>query len=144
MSESSPAQPLRVYAYTALYAAHDLERDLQCIAAASSRNNPSRGITGALVYDRGRFVQVVEGPEEAIALLVSRIRKDPRIADWKLLFDRPTLDRSMQAWSMQVLRTDTHDGLHQETLEAFRDQYVRAFRVDAEGFIRLLIALIQS
>lgn len=144
MNEASAPHPLRVYAYTALYAAHDLERDLQRIAAASTRNNPANGITGALVYDRGRFVQVVEGPEEAIASLVQRISLDPRIADWTVLFDRPTLGRSMQAWSMQVLRTDTHDGLHQETLEAFRDQYVRAFRVDAEGFLRLLVALIQA
>lgn len=144
MNEASAPQPLRVYAYTALYAALDLERDLQAIAAASTRNNPSSGITGALVYDRGRFVQVVEGPEVAIARLVTRIRTDPRIADWTLLFDRPTLHRSMQEWSMQVLRTDTHSSLHQETLEAFRDQYVRAFQVDAEGFLRLLVALLKS
>ncbi len=144
MSQTSDPQTLRVYGYTALYTGHDVEHDLHAIGVVSTRNNLANGVTGALVYDRGRFVQVVEGPKDAIARLVTRVQADTRVADWQLLFDLPTPRRSMQDWSLQVLRVDAHPYLHQGTLEAFRDQYLRAFRVDAEGFLLLLRALMQS
>jgi hypothetical protein len=144
MNGPSQPSPLRVYAYTALYAGSDLERDLEAIAAVSRKNNVGQGVTGALIFDRGRFIQVVEGPPDYIGELVGRIRLDTRIAEWTPLFDQPTFHRSMVDWSMQVLRTDARPGLPQATLEAFRTQYLRAFKVDAVGFLHLLVALIQS
>ncbi len=136
--------PLRLLAYTASYIGSDLPADLAAIREASTRNNPAAGITGALVYDRGRFIQAVEGPAEGIERLLERVTRDTRAADMTVLFDATTPTRSLQEWSMRVFRVDTADAVDPATLAAFRDAYVRNFRPDAAGFLDLFRALVTT
>jgi hypothetical protein len=135
-------QPLRLVAYSGAYAGDDLEADLGQIQQASNRNNVAAGITGALLYDRGRFVQVVEGPHDAIGMLLGRLQSDPRIRDWHTLIDSDTGHRSCDGWALRVLRTDSRDMVDQGKLDAFRDMYLRTFKADAAGFIQLFTALL--
>ena len=109
--------PLRMHGYTARYTGRDIATDLAAIARVSHARNPRHGITGALVYDAGRFVQMLEGPEGEIDALMARIRHDPRCDDVVTLYDHPIEARSMGAWAMLMLRTDGH---RQERLDAFR------------------------
>lgn len=51
---------------------------LQRILAESRRNNAAAGITGILLVGGKRFLQVLEGPEDAVRALYQRIRSDPR------------------------------------------------------------------
>lgn len=52
--------------------------DLDDLLAQAQQKNAAAGITGALVYVDGCFLQVLEGPEEPVQRLMDRIRRDPR------------------------------------------------------------------
>ena len=52
--------------------------DLEGILVHARRDNARRGITGALVYVDGVFVQVLEGEKDAVLGLMDSIRRDPR------------------------------------------------------------------
>lgn len=135
---------LRLFAYTLLYTGDCIESDLQDIAAKASRNNPRDGITGVLLFDAGRFIQVVEGPEESIDRLVNRIGRDPRGTEMHILFDQRILARSMEQWDMWVGRLGGHDPIDTDEIERFRRMYERSLRLEAHGFIYLLLKLIEG
>ena len=52
--------------------------DLQAIAEVSGPRNASADITGILVMDAGRILQVLEGRRNAVVNLFERISDDPR------------------------------------------------------------------
>jgi hypothetical protein len=56
------------------------EAELAEILRVARQNNQRKGITGALILyeEKGRFAQVLEGPEETVKALISSIKKDPR------------------------------------------------------------------
>ncbi|KPP81137.1 MAG: hypothetical protein HLUCCA04_09105 [Oceanicaulis sp. HLUCCA04] len=102
------------------------------IISACERNNTPAGITGILIHDRGRFIQLLEGPEEAINRLFERIRSDTRHTRVALLLHEPCSRRVTPDWSMVFvnagdasLRDDEEchwQGLDRETLLARVEQ----------------------
>lgn len=52
--------------------------DLETILTISRRNNAAVGVTGLLVAGGRRFLQVLEGSEDAIERVFQRIRQDNR------------------------------------------------------------------
>ena len=62
---------LEIYAYTSLYAGppDQLASVMEWIRSVSAVRNVELGITGALVHDRGRFLQVLEGERASIDTL---------------------------------------------------------------------------
>jgi len=131
--------PLRLHGYTARYTGHDIATDLAAIARVSHARNPRHGITGALVYDAGRFVQMLEGPEGEIDALMARIRHDPRCAEIVTLYDHAIEARSMGAWAMLMLRTDAQ---REERLETFRSACRGEQRPPSDAFVAQLRGLI--
>lgn len=142
--ETGQAGALRLLGYTASYAGADLAADLRDISERAARNNPRDAVTGALLFDAGRFIQVIEGPTDRIEALLGRIRRDPRVGDLHLLFDAPMSGRSMDAWALWVGRTDGGQPIAEDELERFRDMYLRGFRLEALGFVTVLRALIEG
>jgi hypothetical protein len=136
--------PLRLVAYTAQYLGEDIARDLEDIRARASRNNARDGLTGALVFDRGRFVQVVEGPHGAVERVLARIGADPRSGPLEVLMDLEVTHRSMAEWSMWTGHLDPGGGLSDEELRRVRDAFLRGFRADATGFVLVLRGLIEA
>lgn len=140
MSASEP--PLGFFAYTALWTGTDLASDLREIGQEAMRNNTRDDVTGVLIFDRGRFIQAVEGPAEALLRLRGRIQNDPRCSDLEVLFDQTVRERSMRDWTLKMLRLDDRPGIDPEAIKRFRNAYERGFAPDAEGFATLLVALI--
>lgn len=69
------------------------------VVAAARRNNPTLGITGALLFDGERFCQLIEGEEPAVRTLMDTILRDPRHTDVKPLFaGRSPNGRITQRW----------------------------------------------
>lgn len=136
------APTLRLVVYRAPYAGLDLVHDLAAIRDSSYRNNPGAAITGALVYDRGQFIQALEGPADSVEALLERVRVDRRAGGMDVLIDTSTPMRSLEAWTMQILRVDALPAVEASSLGAFRDAYLRNFRPDAAGFIDLLRSLV--
>ncbi|RPD44882.1 BLUF domain-containing protein [Hymenobacter sediminis] len=69
----------------------------------SRRNNQLAGITGVLLYDGSRFMQVLEGPEEAVHAIFSRIEVDCRHTGVQVLADGPSTHRQFPGWSMGLV-----------------------------------------
>jgi hypothetical protein len=86
-------------------AAAEVER----ILAASRRNNPPLGVTGALIFSRGAFGQLLEGPPAAVERLFERIQLDPRHRKVTMLDVSRTSRREFPHWSMAYV--GARDGL---------------------------------
>jgi hypothetical protein len=64
------------------------------------RNNGRDDITGILLYRDGNFMQTIEGPEQAISQLHSRLEADPRHTGVSVLLTGEREDRRFDGWSM--------------------------------------------
>ena len=74
--------------------------EVKRILASAHRNNPDKGITGALLYSGGWFCQVVEGTEDALDELFETIQMDPRHKQVTVLHFEPIESRSFDEWAM--------------------------------------------
>jgi Sensors of blue-light using FAD len=73
---------------------------LASIMDAASRRNSIDEITGCLGHSRDWFLQVIEGPEAAVAQTYIRIGRDTRHSDVRTLLTREIRNRSFPEWSM--------------------------------------------
>jgi hypothetical protein len=62
--------------------------------------NERAGITGHLVYDDGKFVQCIEGPQHAVDALWAKIQQDERHHSIALLQRSEVQHRQFPQWSM--------------------------------------------
>lgn len=86
--------------YTSRARADFDERLLHDILRQASAANPGRGITGALCFSQGIFLQVLEGGRDAVNRLYGRILADPRHTDVVLLSYAEIGERRFAQWSM--------------------------------------------
>lgn len=70
------------------------------ILSSARRNNPLLGITGALFCRHDIYLQMIEGPADAIDMLYARIEADDRHFDVRLLLTEAMGERLFPAWSM--------------------------------------------
>lgn len=70
------------------------------------RHNPQVGVTGLLLYCNGCFMQVLEGPVDAVEALYKRIAKDPRHRSLIQLSMEPISERDFGNWSMAYAMAD--------------------------------------
>jgi hypothetical protein len=73
---------------------------LDDILSRSRHNNERRDVTGALVIDGDRIIQVLEGAPEVLQPLYDLIARDPRHADVTVLLRREVEARQFPHWSM--------------------------------------------
>ena len=73
---------------------------LAVILSTARRNNPQRGITGALICRHDVYLQLIEGPSDSIEALYSRILKDDRHLNVRLLLQEEMNKRLFPAWAM--------------------------------------------
>lgn len=75
---------------------------LDDILTVSRRNNARDGVTGALICRADLYLQLIEGPEAAIAATYKRIAADAdRHVDVQPLVSRPISDRLFPKWAMR-------------------------------------------
>lgn len=77
------------------------------IITTSARNNPSRAVTGFLIYHQRRFLQLVEGERAALDGLLEVLRRDPRHHDLTVHYREPALERCFPNWRMRRLDSST-------------------------------------
>ena len=76
------------------------EQGLQSILEAARRNNTKVGVTGLLVAGGRRFLQALEGPDQAVLETYARIQADQRHFALVLLSCRTVEERAFGDWSM--------------------------------------------
>lgn len=96
-----------VYASRATFAptrgASSIDIAVARILTVSRRNNPSRGLVGALYYSNGFFFQCLQGPGEALDTLCAQLSSDPRHRDIKILQRKPITAPTFSQWEMKYV-----------------------------------------
>ena len=82
---------------------------IQEILAASRRNNPKVGVTGALMFNTGCFAQVLEGPRDGVEFTFERIQRDQRHGSVTILEFAPASERRFKQWSMAFVGATVTD-----------------------------------
>ena len=91
---------LQELVYTSLSDIHADPDDVKDILTASEKNNKRLEITGLLLYDGERYIQILEGDPEKVDDLFGKIKADSRHVDIELLHKGPITGRSFQNWRM--------------------------------------------
>ena len=94
---------------------------LAALLAQSRDSNSRAGITGMLLYRRGRFIQFLEGGEQPVRDLVSVIRSDPRHTRMRVLLEDVLADRRFPEWTMGYEPTSFDDGMPAGFRDSFDD-----------------------
>jgi Sensors of blue-light using FAD len=76
------------------------QEELVAILKKSKANNAKSGVTGALCFSEGVFMQVLEGGRNAVNQLYTRIAVDARHRDVVLLSYDEIEERRFAGWSM--------------------------------------------
>ena len=81
------------------------QAELDRILEVSRKNNPSRDITGLLVFANGVFIQVLEGPSSEVTNLFETICDDTRHQEVAMLGEYIGQERIFSKWSMGFLQS---------------------------------------
>lgn len=98
---------LRSLTYTSLARLDLDEDDLARIHESARHLNALDGITGLLVFNGTRFLQIVEGTSEALDDLIDRLRRDDRHSAVEIRDDRKVERKSFLDWSMELIRVNS-------------------------------------
>jgi hypothetical protein len=109
--------------YASRATAHVDHTELVAITAQSAADNTRRGVTGALLFCGGYFLQMLEGDESTVRKLYARIAGDPRHADVQLLAAHEVAARAFPNWGMC--------GWHEQQLASELDPARVASLIDA-------------
>ena len=116
----------------------DMEQVIGEIVEASSRNNRLCRVSGLLLFHRGWFLQVLEGPLEAVDDTFDRIRRDPRHTDIRTVADLPIAARAFGDWTMSAESLSEVAG--EELLQLGLDQDFDPAALDPSSAVSLLLA----
>lgn len=122
----------------------DCQTDLKDILDTARENNPKHDITGVLFYDKGQFIQVLEGEKEVIERLLSTIKEDERHDEVEILMDHQIKDRELDQWNMKAFDLSSTSETDWSLLKEFRNIYLQNFKVSATQIIKLLQRFIQD
>jgi hypothetical protein len=117
------------------------DEDLDSLLSQSREKNARLDITGLLLYSRGTFMQILEGPKQAVLDVLEKIKADPRHRGMIVLIQKEQVSREFDGWSMGFKRLDTDA----EPPEAFSDDWElpfssEEFLVDPSRALRLLLS----
>lgn len=76
------------------------------IVMVSKAQNPLHDITGVLFFTRGKFLQVIEGPEAELRQLMRNIEADRRHVNVQYVIDTPVQKRGFPQWNMDFFALD--------------------------------------
>ncbi len=83
---------------------------LRDIVKTSVANNARQDITGYLLFDGDHFLQILEGPDQAVRETYERIVKDPRHRDVEIMSESTVPERAFGAWAMGGHLRGSQDG----------------------------------
>jgi hypothetical protein len=106
-------------------ARHIGEDDVSDILAQSRENNLRLGLTGALLHQPGKYIQILEGPEAEVRAVYRKISLDPRHRSIHLVSSEPIETRQFAEWSMGF-RSLSSEAAKQ--LSGFGDFFARSSR----------------
>jgi hypothetical protein len=116
-------------AYVSVATSPMSDDDIAQILTRSRANNARDGITGALLYHGGRFIQIVEGDDEVVLSRFATIATDPRHRNVQKMREKTIGLRQFPQWTMGF-REANDDSVKQ--LDGFEDFFARTGRARLE------------
>ena len=98
---------LKILTYTSRARLDMSDSELGDVHRSALNLNALDGVTGILMFDGVRFLQLIEGAEDAVDNLVERLRRDPRHSDFEVRDERFVESRSFPDWSMNLVRVSS-------------------------------------
>jgi AcrR family transcriptional regulator len=93
---------LRCIVYCSTQSIPMTESALATLVARAAARNSNQAVTGQLIYMNPHFLQLLEGPEDAVEKLYSVIQQDPRHHNVRLLLRRDVAGRACPDWAMAI------------------------------------------
>jgi hypothetical protein len=78
------------------------EEELKQLLTTSVGNNKKLNITGMLLYVEGKFIQLLEGPEDNVRELYATIVDDDRHTKVSTIMEGPSSERIFPDWQMAL------------------------------------------
>jgi hypothetical protein len=137
---------MHLIAYTSRCLIQDarLQSELAIISHVCSRHNAAIGVTGVLICEGSRFVQLLEGDEATLRDLLEKISRDSRHDDIMILIDAPIRKREFPNWAMETFFLARPDLLNPVTLNSFRDIYSATFSLESKKFLDFIKTMLDS
>lgn len=85
------------------------DEDLDALLGQSRANNDRLDLSGMLLFREGRFLQILEGPDDDLRRKMAAISGDPRHTDVTVLLDEPVDSRFFGRWTMRYESVDDQD-----------------------------------
>ena len=82
------------------------DTDLDQLLEQSRRDNFNADITGLLLFKDGNFMQILEGPKDAVLALLAKIKSDTRHERLMIIFEEERQHREFKDWSMGFRRPE--------------------------------------
>ena len=111
------------------------QNSLEDILVKSRKNNNEVGITGMLIYHNDTFLQVLEGNEEKIDTLMSKIKKDRRHTDCRIVSKKKIQQREYGEWNMGFKLLSEKDFRTTKIIEGFNQDNFNATFLSNNGNI---------
>ena len=105
--------------------------DLPRILETARQNNARDGLTGLLVFDRGSFLQILEGAPDAVTACFDRISRDSRHGGIVVVARKPVETRLFPDWSMSFANPGATLG------DTCLSEDVRGFAAFSEALTRI-------
>ena len=112
-------------AYVSVATAPMLETDVAALLTKARANNERDGITGALIFHGGRFIQIFEGDDDMVRRRFAEISADPRHRSVQKMREKTIGARQFPQWTMGF-RAPSGDAITQ--LEGFENFFARTGR----------------
>ncbi|WP_414171700.1 BLUF domain-containing protein [Clavibacter tessellarius] len=136
---------MRTTVYTSTATRDLTDDDLAELLRQCVRNNEESGLTGMLLHRDGRFMQVLEGPDDAVRDVFAVIAADTRHTEVRLLLDESITERAFPAWKMAFRTVDDATVARLEGYDDFLDRPAEAAaRPDAPSRARWLLEWFRS
>lgn len=82
---------------------HFAPMDIELMLMKAKRKNKRLKITGCIVYADNKFIQLIQGPKDAIIDLYKEIKADKRHFKVTTLLEQSTEQKIWSDWSMAIL-----------------------------------------
>ena len=120
--------------------------ELEQILDDARTGNELRGVTGALIYVDGVFVQILEGEQAVLDALLASIRDDSRHGAMKVFHEAEIAERAFNDWRMAYLSADVADMGRWAGLQGtgnIDDLLTHLYR-DPERVPRILLSIVKA
>ena len=114
---------------------HDIDKVLESISLKSKTNNLEFDETGVLFYQNGKFVQIIEGEEESLNVLMKHIESDARHRNIKYLVNEDIQKHAFSDWNMDSFNLDDKKNIDGEELEKIYNAYRKVATLSSDTLV---------